>query len=355
MDKKKIITALLMSVMLTSGVGEVHHLTTPVTVAQAASKRYVTVRGKKRIRLYTAKGRKTKSFASPRKKYVYHARKRIRIGKKSYLAYKLSSNRYLLAKNALIVVSPSRITRSYKEAHLTLPAGYTRARLLEAYRGHPSSAFVQSCIKGMTDNQFNYAEAPADDDMIIQPGNLTADQTKELAEFSLKLINEVRSQLGLPSWVYSEGTQKLANDIAQEYTSHGRSIRDGRHYVAGIVRACKKNGLELNDNYVEDMAGFNQQENVMTMTMMKRNVYFGLKQMIFGYAGENENSDQNISNYREWGHAGDLFNTQGSRHDGDYNYYGFSVSKTGTVYSLHYISVPSFVVNSTEYNRSFRP
>jgi hypothetical protein len=93
----------------------------------------------------------------------------------------------------------------------------------------------------------------------------------------------------------------------------------------------------------------------MPMGEMKRDIYFGLKQMIFGFAGagEAQRSDRNL--YREWEHAGDLFNTQGSRHDGDYNYYGFSISKTSNIYSMHFISVPSFIVNSKEYNSSFRP
>lgn len=351
---KKIVNVLLTSVMLSSSIAGIYNSAANDSVVNAATqKRYVTVRGNRRQPLYTSKGKKTKAYASPKKKYVFHAKKRIKIGKKYYSAYELSSNRYLLAKNAAIVINKN--SRSYKEAHLTLPAGYTRENLLKAYKGNPSAAFIQSCRSGMINNQFNYAESPADENTIINPAHLTAAQSKNLADFSLRLINEARTQLGLPAWEYSAGTQKLADDIAQEYTVHHRSIRDGNHYVAGIVRACKKNGLNLNDNYVEDMAGFNDPSSAMTMTAMKSNIYFGLKQMIFGYVGNNESGNRQISNYREWEHAGDLFNTQGSSHDGDYNYYGFSISKTGNVYSMHYISVPSFVVNSSKYNKNFQP
>ena len=31
----------------------------------------------------------------------------------------------------------------------------------------------------------------------------------------------------------------------KEYQDNGRSISDGDHYISGIVRACKKNGLDL--------------------------------------------------------------------------------------------------------------
>lgn len=354
MNKKKIVTVLLTSVMLSSSISGIYSsISNNSTVQAVAKKKYVTVRGKKHQPLYTSKGKKTKSYASPKKKYVFHGKKKIKIGKKYYVAYRLSSNRYLLAKNAAWVISKPK--KQYQEAQLTLPAGYTKDALLKAYKGHPSAAFVNSCMSGMLNNQFKYSESATDDNTIIDPANLTTDQKQELTDFSLKLINEVRSQLNLPPWVSSTGVQKLADDIAQEYATHNRSIKDGDHYVAGIVRACQKNGLNLNDNYVEDMAGFNESDNQMTMTAMKKNVYFGLKQMIFGYVGSNESGAKQINNYREWEHAGDLFNTQGSSHDGDYNYYGFSISKTGNVYSLHYISVPSFVVKSPQYNKNFRP
>lgn len=90
----------------------------------------------------------------------------------------------------------------------------------------------------------------------------------------MRLINGARKQLGLKPWVYSSGTEKLAVDIAKEYQSHGRSIKDSDHYVAGIVRACKKNGLNLDDNYVENMAGFTSKTSKITMTTMKKDIYF---------------------------------------------------------------------------------
>lgn len=248
--------------------------------------------------------------------------------------------------------------KKYSKAKIVLPKGYTRAALLKAYQGQPSKKFIAASMKGMDSNTFsrtNAAESAKDNRTKVNPAKLTVAQRKELSKYTLTLINGARKQLKLKPWVYSATTQRLAQDIAAEYTTHNRSIKDGDHYVAGIVRACKKNGLKLDDNYVEDMAGFNYSRKTMTMTQMKKNIYFGLKQMIFGYAGSNESGRKKKSNYREWEHAGDFFNTQGSKHDGDYDYFGFSVSKTGKVYSMHYISVPTFIVNSSEYNNSFRP
>ena len=353
---KKMITTLLASVCLLGPAGTIMQ-TMPQTV-QAATKGRVQVKGKKKIRLYTAKGKKTKYYAYVGKKYAYSTKKRIKIGKKKYLAYKLSANSYwLLAKDAKLVKKTSTSSSTYAQANIKMPQGYTREALLEAYKGKPSANFIKACMEGMEINDFSRVisgETKADE-KIINPDRLTASEQKELAEFSLRVINNAREQLGLRPWVYSTGTQRLTDDIAKEYQDNGRSIKDNGHYVAGIVRVCQKHGLNLDDNYVEDMAGFSINKKTMPMGEMKRDVYFGLKQMIFGFAGANETQRNNKSLYREWEHAGDLFNTQGSRHDGDYNYYGFSLSKTGNVYSMHYISVPSFVVESEEYNTGFRP
>lgn len=351
---RKMMATLLTSVCL-MGTASALYETAP-QVVQAAAKGKVQVKSSKNVRLYTSKGKKSKYYAVAKRTYSYSAKKYLKLGKKKYLAYKIGNNsHWLLAQDAKVVKS-SASTSNYASATIKMPSGYTRTSLLQAYKGKPSADFIQACMQGMEENDFSRVSSGESkaDQKLINPDNLSASEQKELAEFSLRLINSARSQLGLKPWVYSSGTQQLADSIAQEYEQNGRSIKDGDHYVAGIVRACKAHGLELNDNYVEDMAGFTINKKTMSMAEMKRNVYFGLKQMIFGFAGAGEGQRNNKSLYREWEHAGDLFNTQGSRHDGDYNYYGFSISKTGNVYSMHFISVPSFVVNSSEYNKNFK-
>lgn len=353
---KKIMMTLLAGVCLLTSATAVTESTNAQTVQAATTKGKVQVKGNKKVRLYTSKGKRSRYYAYAGRKYSYSTKSYIKIGKKKYSAYKLSANSYwILAKDVKTVKSTTSTV--YSQASIILPSGYTRAALLKAYMGNPSEAFIKASMQGMEINDFSRVASgeTAADEKMIDPAHLSASDKKTLAEFSLRVINSAREQLGLRPWVYSTGTQKLADDIAKEYQENGRSIKDNGHYVAGIVRACKKNGLKLDDNYVEDMAGFTINKQKMPMGEMKRNIYFGLKQMIFGFAGsgENQRSDRNL--YREWEHAGDLFNTQGSSHDGDYNYYGFSISKTNNIYSMHFISVPSFIVDSSQYNGTFKP
>lgn len=352
---RKKITIAIIGVLMSVGVGSLTTNLNPTSqVVQASTKKYLKVKGNKKVRLYTSTGKKSKYYAKAKKKYAYSSKKYLKISGKKYLAYKIGDNsHYILAKNVNLV----KTSTTYKKATIKLPKGYTRAALLKAYKGNPSSSFIKASMKGMNDNSFSRttaAESKKDNQTKIDPAKLTASQREELAKFSLRLINDARSDLGLKPWVYSSSVEKLAQDIATEYTENKRGIQDGDHYVDGIVKACKKNGLNLDDNYVEDMAGFAHTSGKMTMTEMKKNIYFGIKQMIFGYTGSSEADRKNKNYYREWEHAGDLFNTQGSKHDDDFNYYGFSISKAGNVYSMHYISVPSFIINSSQYNTNFK-
>lgn len=353
MHKK--ITIAVVSVLMSVGIGSwAFNVNSAPQTVQASTKKYLKVKGSKKVRLYKSNGKKSKYYAKAKKKYAYTSKKYLKISGKKYLAYKIGDNsHYILAKNVNLVKSGT----TYKKVTIKMPKGYTKSALLKAYKGNPSSSFIKASMKGMNDNNFSRttaAESKKDNQTKVDPANLTASQRKELANFSLRLINDAREDLGLKPWVYSSNVEKLAQDIAQEYSSNNRGIQNGDHYVAGIVRACKKNGLNLDDNYVEDMAGFAHASGKMTMTELKKDIYFGLKQMIFGYTGSSEANRKDKNYYREWEHAGDLFNTQGSKHDGDFNYYGFSISKVGNVYSMHYISVPSFIIKSKTYNTSFK-
>lgn len=275
------------------------------------------------------------------------------------------------------VVKPSQVEAStYKKATFSIPKGYTKSNLKKAYLYSEMSSskkkkwlkkkknstwlkkWRQTNIKGMKANNFdtkNFSESSKDNTTVINlsKGQVSSSQAKALAKYSLRLINQSRKKLGLKSWKYSGGTQKLAKYIADEYVSNNKNIATG-HYIAGIVRACNKAGLNLPGqyNYVEDMAGCIDSPTV-SMTTLKKDIYFGLKTMIFGYRASNLKNVNKLNEYREWSHAGDLFNTQGSPYDGDWDYYGFSVSYTKGTYSFHYIGVPSHL-KKTEYWGSFK-
>ncbi|WEV40158.1 SEC10/PgrA surface exclusion domain-containing protein [Lactobacillus sp. ESL0681] len=351
MKKKKLVIAVISGFMMLVGFG-IKEASELLAVQAATVKGYIKVKHHQRVRLYHLSGKHSNYYALAKYRYPYS--KKGKIGRKKLVAYKIGNNsHWILAKD----VKLSKPAAKYQQAKLKLPKGYTKKALLQAYQGKPSKAFVTASMQGMQDNNFSRgkkSENKRDEQEQVDLTNVSQTQLTELTSFSLRLINNARKDLALKPWVNSSGTQKLAQDIAKEYSDHRQTIANG-HYVAGIVSASQANGLNLNDNYVEDMAGFYHQSSIMTMAQLKQNIYFGLKQMIFGYVGSGEADRNNRSLYQEWQHAGDLFNIQGSIHDRDYNYFGFSISQTENICSLHYISVPTYIVKSEKYNQGFKP
>ncbi|MCO6528547.1 SEC10/PgrA surface exclusion domain-containing protein [Lactobacillus sp. ESL0233] len=334
----------------------------PQEIIATTVNRYVKTRANEKARLYNSSGKLAHLYAMPKRKYQYSEKKKL--GRKKLLAYKIGNNsQWLLAKDAQLVKKSKAKVRvkpnikKYVRATIKLPQGYTKKELLKAYQGKASQAFIDASMYGMKVNDFSrlkLGENTKDKNTKVDVANLSADQLATISSFSLRLINEARRDLKLKPWRESYGASKLADDIAREYFVNNRTIRES-HYVEGIVRACHKNGLNFDNNYIEDMAGFYNHNQIMTMTELKQCVYFGLKQMIFGYVGSGEAGRFDRSNYKEWEHAGDLFNTQGSLYDGDYNYFGFSISVTNNICSMHFISIPTNVVKNKKYNFAFQP
>lgn len=252
----------------------------------------------------------------------------------------------------------------YSEAKITLPAGYTNDELTKAYDNKPSAEFIKACMSGVKNNTFKHSESAHDDKTKVDPTKLTESQKDEIVTYTLRLINGTRNCLNLKPWIKSSGSQNIADDIAIEYAKNKKSVFDeGGHYVEGIVRACHKNGLNIDDNYIEDMTGFSYDSKLMTITELKSEIYDGLIIMLFGYNGGNYNS---VKSYDEWHHAGDLLSNSGTRLLGTNNadnpqyddYFGLSISRIKDEYSIHYIHVSSYYFTGFKQERlnsTFKP
>lgn len=151
-----------------------------------------------------------------------------------------------------------------------------------------------------------------DQQTTIDTSKLNHQEQKELSLFTLKTINSARKQMHKKQWRYSNRALHFANDIAKEYYQHNHSVWDSDHYYAGIARAAKKHGLNSHlGNVYEDESGLpinsNNLTSKRTIAQAKEQLYFNIKQMLFGgFYGNNYN---NLSSYYEWNHAADLLST----------------------------------------------
>lgn len=234
-----------------------------------------------------------------------------------------------LAGGAITVLNNGSNNSTAEAASITLPSGYTKKAIIKWNQtGKASKALINASKKGMKEN--NYSDAGSDS-TLVNVTKLTNSQKIELSRYALSLINSARNQLGQKSWTYKKGALHFADRVADQYYSHGKSCWDSGHYVAGIKRAAKASGLNSNVGQVyEDEAALpissEYHSNVRTMSALKSQVYFNVKQMLFGgfYGSDSQMNDS--SRYTEWEHAGDLLGCRTKSYDAKTKYFGISFS-----------------------------
>lgn len=246
--------------------------------------------------------------------------------------------------------------------YIKLPKGqgYTKARVLKANNGKLSGSqkakLVKGSIAGMKDNQFSDDDT-SDNNRIVTVTDLTEAEKVELSHYALALINSARSQMGKSNWTYKKGALHFANRVAKNYNQDGASCWDADHDVRGILRAAKTCGLNHTAGQVyEDEAGLpitsEWNGNKRSMRALKEQIYFNVKQMLFGgYSGNNVND---ASRYVEWEHAGDLLGLRSmNNYDAKTKYFGMSFSSLDNRrISVHMMGVAKrYILNYKKFDK----
>ena len=235
----------------------------------------------------------------------------------------------VLAGGAITTLNSNKTTSKVEAASITLPAGYTKNAVIKWNQtGRASRALINASKKGMQEN--NYSDAGSDN-TLVNVTKLSHSQKVELSRYALSLINSARHQLGKKSWTYKSGALHFADRVANQYYSHNRSCWDSDHYVPGIERAAKASGLNSRVGQVyEDEAGLpissEYHTDMRTMSALKSQIYFNVKQMLFGGFSGSDSQMNDSSRYTEWEHAGDLLGCRTRSYDAKTKYFGISFS-----------------------------
>ena len=207
---------------------------------------------------------------------------------------------------------------NYAENTIVIPSDYTLEKVNKADASGATTedirALDNASSTGMKTNKFK-SESQADDEEIVDLNALTDSQSKELSDFFVKMLNSVRVQLNEKPIHTDPNNQKLANDIAAIYLKDKKfgfvtETEPTGHYVNGIVQAAQNNGLNIDDNYIEDLNTNFQIEgstSIFTektsMTQAKKFVYDAIVGMLFGGTTE---EDGTIREGTEYHHAASL-------------------------------------------------
>lgn len=252
---------------------------------------------------------------------------------------------------------PTSTVSTVEAASITLPSGYTKSAIIKWNKtGKASKALIEASKKGMIENIYSDAGS---DNTLVNVTKLTDSQKVELSKYTLSLINSARRQLGKEAWTYKTGALHFADRVADEYYSHDKSCWDPDHYVPGIKRAAKASGLNSTVGQVyEDEAALpissTYHTNMRPMSVLKSQIYFNVKQMLFGGFYGSSSQLNNSSKYTEWEHAGDLLGCRTEHYDAKTKYFGISFSglkDDPSKVSVHMIGVAKrYIQNYKKFN-----
>ena len=179
-----------------------------------------------------------------------------------------------------------------------------------------------------------------DQQISVDPNNLTKEQQMELAFFANDLLNQVRQRFGTNKTVVSKGMLEVAKKVADGYVSDNWKFGAG-HDKKVINDVAREYGLPSSKNnssqYLENMYGINSSDEIHTMDDAKRFIYKSIVKFLF--------------NGLEWQHAESITGLSQTS-SGDKDYFGFSLSKREGVTSSHWLTVADTKVSGTKLDKT---
>lgn len=249
-----------------------------------------------------------------------------------------------------------------EQTTIKLPSGYTKQRILNVNNNRISSAdknaLIQASMQGMKQNNF-YDNKASDKQEWVNTVNMTYNQKVEINRYALSLINSARRQMGKQPWILNKSAMAFADRVANEYYNNNKSVWDPNHYVAGITRAAVASGLKNAGQVYEDETGLpaysSNPTTYRTMYDLKEQIYFNVKQMLFGGFYGTTAQYGLAGRYTEWEHAGDLLGLRSLQgYDAPTKYFGLSFStlkNNRSRVSVHFMGVASrYVANRRVFN-----
>lgn len=179
-----------------------------------------------------------------------------------------------------------------------------------------------------------------DQQISVDPNNLTKEQQMELAFFASDLLNQVRQRFGTNKTVVSKGMLDVAKKVTDGYVSDNWKFGAG-HDKKVINDVAREYGLPSSKNnssqYLENMYGVNSSDEIHTMDNAKHFIYKSIVKFLF--------------NGLEWQHAESITGLSQTS-SGNKDYFGFSLSKRDGVTSSHWLTVADTKVSGTKLDKT---
>lgn len=205
-----------------------------------------------------------------------------------------------------------------------------------------------------------YVSNKKDQDETVDLDHLSSTQLLEINEYALKLINDLRAQVGTKPLVLNQDIMGMAQDIAQGYEADKRSIEDEfLHDGRAVAKAADDYGLLHKDDdptltknahqLFEDIGGFrtNATDLIITknadgyvnsydsnpapaanMDLVKQSIFYNMLGMLF-----NDGSSKWKDGSSNWGHTLSILGL-GAAHSDAFTYQANPETKFGLSISM---------------------
>ncbi|MFJ6912308.1 MAG: SEC10/PgrA surface exclusion domain-containing protein, partial [Lactobacillus amylovorus] len=186
-----------------------------------------------------------------------------------------------LDKNRIKISDIDRYKKAFKDYYDLVKQ---KKQLTEATDPDDIAFFKQNGLAN------KFISSDADKKIIISDvNNMTDDQIKELSLFEESILNDLRKQLGWSEYEITNGSLKMAKDVANQYIADkwGTTKDQKWHDVKGINAVAGENGLEQTDNKTNEQLYENATlrsypyGSATTMDDLKKDVYNTILTMIF--------------------------------------------------------------------------
>ncbi|HEM6083358.1 TPA: SEC10/PgrA surface exclusion domain-containing protein [Streptococcus suis] len=211
------------------------------------------------------------------------------------------------------------------------------------YTGHPSYNVAADQYKttidtasqlnayGFYGSQNQYKSIEADKSRPVDPSNLSVEVQNELAQFSAAILNDVRTELGLPKVTVTKSAQEFAKKVVDAYNQKNVAFltHDDVHY-----KVAQQMGLSYYDNRGYESLGYSSGA-TSTVDDLKRLYYNSIVYFLFNDSGSN------------FGHTISMLQS------GSSNYYlGVNSRIVDSKHQTQFYMVPEANIQSTSFSKT---
>ena len=199
--------------------------------------------------------------------------------------------------------------------NINIPAGYTLDAVKNVQNSEQANELEKTSVNGVYNN--NYQQDPSAEQETVDISNLTPEQTIQMNQYALNLVNQVRYELkAQPLFTQNQDSVNTVEGMANQYQEKGKSLLKGDWHDEDILQGHAEN-ISAFQIYIDNVSGLRARPfdealgrdfvntdsvplfSVNNMDDLQAMIYYGVTLMLFKDADDNFGHAQNfLTNYQ---------------------------------------------------------